>query len=70
MYYVYILKSSKDASKYIGLTEDLKRRLKEHNNGNSTYTSAKQPCSQIKLRLINLKSILNQVQVMHLQINT
>lgn len=30
-FYVYILKSLKDKSLYIGYTNDLKRRLKEHN---------------------------------------
>ena len=30
MYYVYILRSSKDGSIYIGYTENLGRRLKEH----------------------------------------
>jgi len=31
-YYVYILKSLKKDFLYVGKTEDLKRRLKEHNN--------------------------------------
>ena len=43
MYYVYILKSSKDQSLYKGMTEDLKRRLNEHNFGKSTYSSTKAP---------------------------
>jgi len=43
MYYVYILKSGKDGSRYIGVTEDLKRRLSEHNNGGSRYSSNKRP---------------------------
>ncbi|MCR4284213.1 MAG: GIY-YIG nuclease family protein [Parcubacteria group bacterium] len=43
MYYVYILQSEKDASRYIGVTEDLKRRLGEHNNGSARYSSTKRP---------------------------
>ncbi|MDO8518175.1 MAG: GIY-YIG nuclease family protein [bacterium] len=43
MYYVYILKSEKDTSRYIGVTEDLKRRLQEHNGGNTRYTNTKRP---------------------------
>src|SRR3990167_9654523 len=43
MYYVYILKSEKNWSRYIGVTEDLKRRLTEHNSGNARYSSAKKP---------------------------
>lgn len=31
MYYVYVLKSLLDRQLYIGYTNDLKRRIKEHN---------------------------------------
>ncbi len=41
MHYVYILMSEKDKSHYTGVTEDLKRRLFEHNNGLAKYTSSK-----------------------------
>lgn len=43
MYYVYILQSQKDLSRYIGVTVDLKRRLHEHNNGNARYSNTKRP---------------------------
>jgi len=33
MYYMYILKSSKDKRLYIGSTVDLKKRIKEHQSG-------------------------------------
>lgn len=39
MYYVYILKTSKNGQLYIGYTADLRRRMSEHANGQSTYTS-------------------------------
>ncbi len=39
MYYVYILKSKKNAKLYKGFTNNLKRRIDEHNNGKSTFTS-------------------------------
>ena len=42
-YFVYIIKSLKDNSFYIGSTNDLDRRLSEHNQGLSKYTSAKTP---------------------------
>ena len=32
MYYVYIIKNFKDGRLYKGMTNDLKRRVKEHNN--------------------------------------
>jgi len=44
MYIVYILKSLKTSNKiYIGLTQNLERRLKEHNRGDSSYTSIHKP---------------------------
>ncbi|MDO8520689.1 MAG: GIY-YIG nuclease family protein [bacterium] len=43
MYYVYILQSEKDASRYIGVTTDLRKRLQEHNLGRAKYSSAKRP---------------------------
>ena len=46
MYYTYILKSSKSSKLYYGYTSDLKRRIKEHNEGKSEYT---RPFLPIKL---------------------
>ncbi|MEK7576800.1 MAG: GIY-YIG nuclease family protein [Patescibacteria group bacterium] len=43
MYYVYILKSLKDDSKYVGTTTDLKKRLAAHNSGGNKYSSSKKP---------------------------
>ncbi len=43
MYYTYILKSSIDETKYIGYTKDLKKRLYDHNKGQSKYSSTKAP---------------------------
>ena len=47
MYYVYILKSSIDNSKYIGATSNLKNRLIEHNNGETKTTKSKAPYNLI-----------------------
>jgi predicted GIY-YIG superfamily endonuclease len=33
MYFVYILKSKKDESLYVGYTNCIERRLEEHNKG-------------------------------------
>ena len=38
MFYVYVLKSQKWNKPYIGLTSDLRRRFKEHNNQNTKAT--------------------------------
>ena len=43
MYYVYILKSQKDDSRYIGITKNLKRRIQEHNSGSAKYSNSKRP---------------------------
>ena len=43
MYYVYIIQSKKDKSYYTGLTENLKRRLTEHNQGSVRFTLSKRP---------------------------
>lgn len=43
MYYVYVLKSTKDEKLYIGSTNDLRRRLSEHNKGEVTSTKARRP---------------------------
>ena len=37
-YFVYILKSLEYDKTYIGITNDLDRRLKEHNSGKAIYT--------------------------------
>lgn len=39
----YILKSQKTAKTYVGSTLDLKRRIKEHNDGESTFTKKFRP---------------------------
>ena len=42
--YVYILKSLQNPKKYyVGLTNNLKNRLSQHNNGQSNYTKALRP---------------------------
>lgn len=42
MFYVYILKLKK-GTLYIGYTNNLKRRLKQHENGESSYTKSRRP---------------------------
>jgi putative endonuclease len=41
MYYTYILQSIKDKNLYIGYTDNLKRRLKEHNASKNFSTKSR-----------------------------
>ncbi|MBI5644533.1 GIY-YIG nuclease family protein [Candidatus Kaiserbacteria bacterium] len=44
MFYAYVLSSEKNGRQYIGSTDDLKRRLLEHNSGKGgTYTKNNRP---------------------------
>ena len=43
MFYIYILKSSKDNRTYVGYTDNLERRLSEHNSGQSKATKYRRP---------------------------
>ncbi|MGB2762106.1 MAG: GIY-YIG nuclease family protein [Minisyncoccales bacterium] len=43
MHYVYILKSVKDGSNYIGVTKDLSKRIREHNSIGLKFTTTKRP---------------------------
>lgn len=43
MYYVYILKSKKDDNLYVGSTNDLRRRLSEHNDRKVSSTKSRAP---------------------------
>lgn len=54
-YYVYILESKKDRMHYTGYTNNLKRRLIEHNKGGSLSTKCRAP-----FQLIYFEGCLNQ----------
>jgi len=43
MHYTYILKSKKSGKWYTGCTENLRKRLKEHNNGEVISTKGRGP---------------------------
>ena len=42
-YYVYVLLSLKNFDFYVGFTENLRKRFKEHNDGKNTSTKFKRP---------------------------
>ncbi len=56
MFHVYILKSEKDGSYYIGQTKDLEKRIKWHNLGYSKYTRAKRPWKLAYKECFNTRS--------------
>jgi putative endonuclease len=43
MYYLYILQSLKDSGYYIGITDDIAKRLKEHNLGKTKSIKSRLP---------------------------
>jgi len=43
MFYLYVLKSKKDNNLYIGSTNNLQRRLSEHNDGKVLSTKGRRP---------------------------
>jgi len=55
MYYIYILQSNKDKQFYTGYTNDLKDRLKLHNDGKVVSTRNRLP-----VELVYYEACLNQ----------
>lgn len=55
MYYVYILQSDKDNKLYVGYTNSIYRRVKEHNNGQIGVTKHRRP-----FKLIYFEGYMNQ----------
>lgn len=53
MWYVYILKSRYFPKSYVGCTNNIERRLKEHNDGKSIFTKRYQPWNLIKTEIFN-----------------
>jgi putative endonuclease len=54
-YYVYVLQSEKDEDLYVGYTDDLKKRLNDHNKGRVPSTKSRTP-----LKLVYYEACLNQ----------
>jgi len=50
---VYVLESERDGIWYVGFTEDLVRRIKEHNSGKSKFTSGHMPWKVIYFESID-----------------
>ena len=59
MYYVYVIESIKDKNLYIGHTDNLIKRFKEHNIGLVQYKNRK-PLNQYIIRHVIPKSALKE----------
>lgn len=46
-YYLYVLESKTDGNRYVGMTNDLRKRLQAHQNGKSFATSPRRPFSLV-----------------------
>ena len=55
MYYIYVLQSLKDKLFYVGYTNDLRKRTKEHNKGKVESTKNRKP-----FKLVYYEACLNQ----------
>ena len=60
MYYIYILQSNKDKQFYTGYTNNLKERLKLHNDGKVSSTKNRLP-----VELVYYEACLNQQDATH-----
>jgi predicted GIY-YIG superfamily endonuclease len=63
MWYTYILLSKKDNKHYIGSTNDLTRRMNEHNSGCVQATKSRQP-----LELVSYIAVKTERQARDLEL--
>lgn len=56
MYYLYILRSLKDLGYYIGVAEDVNKRLKYHNSGKTISTKSRTPLILVCLEKYEYKT--------------
>ncbi|MFH6983594.1 GIY-YIG nuclease family protein [Marinoscillum luteum] len=59
MHYTYVLYSEKDQKNYVGYTEDLRARLKQHDQGSVISTKHRRP-----LRLIYFEACVDKKDAM------
>ena len=59
-YYIYILNSKKDGNNYVGITKNLKERLKRHSEGKVISTANRRP-----LELVYYEVSFNMDDALH-----
>lgn len=55
-FYVYVLESLKDGDRYVGFTNNLKRRIEEHNKGRNFSTNPRKPFKLIYVEICTNKN--------------
>jgi putative endonuclease len=56
MFYVYILRSTKNGNLYKGLTKNLEKRILGHNEGRNTSTKANRPWELVYFEKYNTRT--------------
>ena len=55
IYYVYVIRSEKDSRLYKGLTEDLEKRIIQHNKGENRSTKGFRPWVLVYSKVFTLR---------------
>ncbi len=63
MFFVYVLKSLKDQTTYIGSSEDLERRVKEHNAGKTKSIKHKIPLELVYYEAYLTKTLARKREI-------
>ncbi|MFA6993852.1 MAG: GIY-YIG nuclease family protein [Patescibacteria group bacterium] len=64
-YYVYLLKSLKTDKLYIGSTNDLKKRITDHNRGKTSSTKSGQPWKLIYYEAHLTKTLARKAELFY-----
>lgn len=62
MWYVYILRSRRDGRCYVGSTDDLKRRVREHRDGRCAATRNRRPLTLEAYIAVNEESTARNLE--------
>ena len=60
MYYVYVLRSKKDNKFYTGITDNLERRIREHNQGKNFSTKDRGQFEQVYFEKVETRILARE----------
>ena len=63
MFFVYVLRSISDNTTYIGCTEDLEKRINEHNQGKTKSIKHKLPLELVYYEAYNSKTMARKREI-------